>query len=157
MRALGLLLTFIVLWLLLSGLMKPMVLGLGLVSCLLCVWLASRMHRTGEGEEPALRPLRLGAYLPWLVKEVLLANLQVMRIVLSPRMALDPVLFQLKASQRSPLCRVIYGNSITLTPGTLTLDVDGETMLVHALERAGVEGLRSGEMDRRVSALETSA
>jgi len=157
MRALGLLLTFMLLWLFLSGLMKPMVLGLGLVSCLLCVWLASRMHRTEESEQPALRPLRLIAYLPWLFKEVLLANLQVMRIVLRPRMALDPVLFQLQASQRSSLCRVIYGNSITLTPGTLTLDVDGKTMLVHALERAGVEGLRSGEMDRRVSSLETSA
>ncbi|KGE03544.1 Na+/H+ antiporter subunit E [Pseudohaliea rubra] len=157
MRALGLFLVFALVWLLLSGLMKPLVLGLGVVSCLLCVWLASRMHRVEEDAGPALRPLHLLAYLPWLLKEVVLANLQVMRVVLSPRMALDPVLFRLRATQRSQLCKVIYGNSITLTPGTLTLDVDGETMLVHALERAGAEALRSGEMDRRASALEASA
>ncbi len=154
MRYLGLLVVFSLVWLFLSGLMKPLVLGLGFVSCLLCVWLAGRMHPV-EGETGGrLRPLRLLVYLPWLLKEIVLANLQVIRVVLSPRIEIDPVLFRLRATQRSALARVIYGNSITLTPGTLTLDVDGEDLLVHALDRPGAEGLRGGDMDRRVTALE---
>jgi multicomponent Na+:H+ antiporter subunit E len=154
MRYLVLLLSFALLWLLLSGLMKPLVLGLGFVSCLLCVWLAARMHRVESEAGAAVRPLRLLAYLPWLLKEIAVANLQVIRVVLSPRIAIDPVLFHLRATQHSSLARVIYGNSITLTPGTLTLDVDGEDVLVHALDRSGAEGLRGGDMDRRVTALE---
>ena len=154
MRYLGLLVAFALVWVFLSGLMKPLVLGLGFVSCLLCVWLAGRMHQVDGEAGPALRPLRLLAYLPWLVKEIVVANLQVIRIVLSRRIVVEPVLLPLRATQRSALARVIYGNSITLTPGTLTLDVDGEDLLVHALDRSGAEGLRGGDMDRRVTALE---
>jgi len=82
------------------------------------------------------------------------ANLQVIRVVLSPRIELDPVLLRVRASQRSSLARVLYGTSITLTPGTLTLDVDDDEVLVHALDRAGAESLRGGAMDGRVTALE---
>ena len=154
MRYLGLLVVFAVVWVLLSGMMKPLLLGLGFASCLLCVWLAGRMHRV-EGEAgPALRLPRVPTYLAWLLKEVVVANLQVIRVVLSPRIELDPVLLRVRATQHSSLARVIYGTSITLTPGTLTLDVDDDEVLVHALDRAGAESLRGGAMDGRVTALE---
>jgi multicomponent Na+:H+ antiporter subunit E len=98
--------------------------------------------------------LRAAGYFPWLLKEIAAANWTVIRIVLSPRLNVDPVVLTVKASQHSDLGRVVYGNSITLTPGTLTVDVDGDQLTVHALTRAGAEQLEAGEMDLRVSRLE---
>ena len=76
------------------------------------------------------------------------------RIVLAPKIDVDPVMIKVKATQATGMGRVIYGNSITLTPGTITVDMDGDELLVHALTQAGAEGVREGEMDRRVTALE---
>ena len=156
MRWLGLFALLAAIWLLWSGLFKPLVIGLGLVSCVLCVWVTLRMHPVG-GEPFDGRPLwRLAGYLPWLLKEIALANLKVIRLVLSPRLRIEPVLITLHGSQRTALGRVVYGNSITLTPGTLTVDVDDSEFTVHALTRAGAEQLRSGDMDARVARLEGS-
>jgi multicomponent Na+:H+ antiporter subunit E len=154
MRWLGLFVLLVAIWLVWSGLYKPLVVGLGVASCALCVWVTMRMHPVG-GESFDARPLwRIAGYLPWLLKEIFLANLKVIRLVLKPRMTIEPVLITLTASQRSALGRVVYGNSITLTPGTLTVDMDGDELTVHALTRAGAEQLRAGEMDARVTRLE---
>ena len=65
--------------------------------------------------------------------------------------------FTVRGSQKSELGRVVYANSITLTPGTVTIDLEGEELTVHALTKAGLEGVESGEMDRRVARLEGEA
>lgn len=157
MRVVGSVLLLFALWLLWSGLMKPLLVVLGLGSSALCVWLGHRMVVGDEEHGPALQLWRFFAYLPWLLKEIAVANLKVIRVVLSPKPILDPVLFTLRSSPRSRLGRVVHGNSITLTPGTLTLDTDEDLLVVHALSRADAESLRSGELDRRVRALEASA
>jgi multicomponent Na+:H+ antiporter subunit E len=154
MRGAGLFVILFAIWLLWSGLYMPLIIGLGALSCLICVWITVRM-RAEDAEPFHLRPaLRAVAYFPWLIKEIAAANWNVVRIVLTPGLPIDPVVVRVKASQHSGLGRVVYGNSITLTPGTLTVDVDGDQLTVHALTRAGARALQGGEMNARVARLE---
>ena len=145
-----------ILWLLLSGYFSdPLLLALGLASVLLVVIIVHRM----EVLDPEGHPVHLGPrallYWPWLIKEILLANIDVGKAILRFRgAAAVPTVFTVRASQRSELGRVIYANSITLTPGTVTIAVDDDELTIHALTPGAVEGLEGGEMDRRVSRIE---
>jgi multicomponent Na+:H+ antiporter subunit E len=109
------------------------------------------VDREGAPIEPSLRAL---VYLPWLLWQIAKANLDVARRILDPRLPIDPRVIRVRASQRRDLARVIYANSITLTPGTVSIDVAGDRITVHALTREAAEGLATGEMDRRVSRVE---
>jgi multicomponent Na+:H+ antiporter subunit E len=73
---------------------------------------------------------------------------------LSPSLPISPTIIHVRASQKSDLGKVIYGNSITLTPGTVAIDIDGDKIEVHALTREAAQALRDGDMDRRVTRLE---
>lgn len=140
------------LWLILSGHYSPLLLGIGVVSAVFVVIITIRMRAE---DTDTMRYSRRGLrYLPWLALEVIKANLDVARRILSPRMDISPRMFRLKASQRTDLGKVIYANSITLTPGTVTVDVSGDEFLVHALTREAADALAGGEMDRRVLELE---
>ncbi|MGH6884847.1 MAG: Na+/H+ antiporter subunit E [Geminicoccales bacterium] len=144
-----------ILWLLLSGYFtEPLLLALGLASVLLVVVIVHRM----EVLDPEGHPVHLGPrallYWPWLIKEILLANIDVGKAILGFRTPVEPTVFTVRASQRSELGRVIYANSITLTPGTVTIAVDDDRLTIHALTPGAVEGLEGGEMDRRVSRIE---
>lgn len=140
-------------WLLWSGLFKPLLIGLGAVSCLLVLYLSSRMNYF-DNETFAIRiGLRLLKYWIWLAKEVVKSSIDVARIVLNPRMPISPKVVDVKATASHPVYHVILANSITLTPGTLSLDVHKGIIKVHALTEAGADDLMSGEMDRRVAAL----
>jgi multicomponent Na+:H+ antiporter subunit E len=97
---------------------------------------------------------QLATYWPWLLVEIAKSNLDVAKIVLKPTIEVDPVMIRVKASQTTAIGKTIYGNSITLTPGTITVDVEDDVFLVHALTQAGADSVREGEMDRRVAALE---
>jgi multicomponent Na+:H+ antiporter subunit E len=103
--------------------------------------------------------LTLGAlgYWPWLVKEIVKSGWQVARIVVDPRLPISPTLARFRPSQTTVVGLVTHANSITLTPGTLTVDAGREEFLVHALTRAGAAGLAGSEMDRRVTRLEGEA
>ena len=137
-------------WVLLSGHFDPLMLSFGLGSCALVVFVTTRMDVVDREGHPI--DLTWGAliYWPWLFKEIILANIDVARRVLSPTLNISPTLVRLKASQRSDLGQVIYANSITLTPGTVSIDVANGEILVHAISLEGAEALIEGEMDRRV-------
>jgi len=140
-------------WLLWSGLFQPLLLALGAFSCLLVGYLTQRMGYF-DNEAFALRfGLRLFGYWAWLAKEVVRASIEVARVVLDPRLPISPQVFEIKASADHPVDLAILGNSITLTPGTLALDVHRGLIKVHSLTQAGADDLLSGEMDRRVAAL----
>jgi multicomponent Na+:H+ antiporter subunit E len=152
-RMLVLLVPLVAAWLLWSGIYKPLLLGLGLFSCLLTIYIKHRMNYF-ETEVFALRfGVRLLGYWVWLAKEVLKSNIDVARIVLSPGLPISPQVVTIKASCKHPVDLAILANSITLTPGTLALDVYRGEITVHALTKAGAEALQEGEMDRRVLAL----
>ena len=154
-RMLVLLLPLVAAWLLWSGIYKPLLLGLGLFSCLLTIYIKHRMQYF-ETEVFALRfGRRLIGYWFWLAKEVVRSSLDVARIVLSPSLPISPQVVTVKASCEDPVDQAILANSITLTPGTVALDVYQGEITVHALTSAGADELKKGEMDRRVAALRT--
>lgn len=144
-------------WLLWSGHYTPLTISFGIVSCLLVTLLSRRMNIVDEEGVPVqlgLRPFIY--YAPWLLKEIVMANIDVAWRILHPRLPIRPTIFWVRASQKGDLGRVIYANSITLTPGTVSIDMEGDQITVHALSRAEAEEEMSGDMDRRVSKLEGS-
>ena len=155
-HSLALLAVLVVFWLLWSGHFEPLLLSFGAVSCLAVVGLCRRMQIVDDEGAPLHLGLRPLVYALWLGKEVIEANLHVTRRLLDPRLPIRPQLIRLKASQTSDLTRVIYANSITLTPGTVSVDIQGEEIVVHALTRSAADEDKSGDMDRRVTQLEGS-
>ena len=142
-------------WVLLSGIIEPLLLGLGLASSLAVVWITVRAdRRDGEPVPFTLRVERLPGYLLWLAWEIVKSNVDVSRRILSPSLPIAPAVRWLPASQRSELARVIYADSITLTPGTLSIDLEDGSVEVHALNEGSLDALERGEMDARVSRLE---
>jgi len=140
-------------WLLWSGLYKPLLLLLGTASCLLTFWLVRRMGYFDD-EMFALRlSWRLLRYWWWLGGEIIRSSLEVARIVLDPKLPISPRVIDLEAKSPHPFDQVILGNSITLTPGTLTIDLHEGVLKVHTLTEAGARELMSGEMNRRVSGM----
>lgn len=144
-----------ILWLLLSGhFSEPLLLGLGVASVLAVVFIAHRMEVSDPEGHPVHLMVRVVLYWPWLLKEIVVANIDVAKAIVSNPMAIAPTVFTVTGSQKSELGRVIYANSITLTPGTVTIDLEDDQFTVHALTTAGLDGVESGEMDRRVTWLE---
>jgi multicomponent Na+:H+ antiporter subunit E len=98
--------------------------------------------------------LWLPTYLIWLLKEILVANFTVIGLILHPRCPISPSLVQLRALSNTELGWVILANSITLTPGTITIRLRSGLLLVHSLTRTGADDLLAGNMNRRVKHLE---
>jgi multicomponent Na+:H+ antiporter subunit E len=141
-------------WLLLSGHYTPRLLITGLLCTLLAVYVAVRMDVVDEEGVPLIHLTRhVWSYLPWLFVEIVRSNIAVVRIILHPKMPISPTIVRFKGRQRSDLGRVIFANSITLTPGTVTIAVVGQELYVHALYGAAVDGIEEGEMNRRVASL----
>jgi multicomponent Na+:H+ antiporter subunit E len=144
---------WMVAWLLWSGLYKPLLITLGFLSCLLVLVLARRMGFF-EGSVYSLHlTARLVPFWGWLGVELVRSNLRVARMVLSPSLPISPTVIRLKALPPDPVGQAILGNSITLTPGTVTVDDHEGDLYVHCLTRDGADALLDGEMNRRVAAL----
>ncbi len=156
-RSISLGLVLFAVWLLLSGIFEPLLLGLGLGSCLAVVLIVRRMDVLDREGHPIHLGWRALAYWVWLAREIVAANFDVARRILDPRLPIDPKIIRVKTSQRSELGQVIYANSITLTPGTVSMRVSEDSILVHALASQPAADLESGDMDRRVTAMEGDA
>ena len=141
-------------WLFLSGHYDPTLITYGVVSCLGIVLLMSHLDILDPEALPVHLGIRPFLYPPWLFKEVVLSNIAVARVILSPRLPIHPRILRVRVSQKSDVAKVIYANSITLTPGTVSIGVKGSYITVHAIAEDVADGLLEGEMDRRVSSLE---
>jgi len=134
-------LVFAITWVLWSGVLEPLLLVLGLVSVLLVLGLARRIGFF----EPSVYTLHMLSRLPrfwlWLLPEILKANLNVTRIVLSPRLPISPCITTVDASRLPRASQAVLANAITLTPGTLTLDVNAGQIEVHCLTRGAARAL----------------
>ncbi|HBQ39104.1 MAG TPA: hypothetical protein DD808_00825, partial [Halieaceae bacterium] len=93
-------------------------------------------------------------YWLWLLWEMVVTNVQVLRLVLGPKSALSPTIVDIDAAASSKFALTLLGNSITLTPGTLTINIDDARITTHCLTRAAAEDLRGGAMSRRVAAVD---
>lgn len=139
-------------WLLWSGIYKPLVLGLGALSCTLSVYLA---HRLGFFNEVTLLHVipRLPRYWGWLLVEVVKSSFMVARIVLHPKLPISPTVVEFEAAPKGPIGQAILGNSITTSPGTVTLDLHKGRLRVHCLTRDAADELLSGQANRRAAEL----
>lgn len=142
------------LWLVLSGHFEPLLLILGAASVVVVVAIAHRMDVIDREGHPVQLTWRALGYWIWLGWEIVKSNIDVAKIILSPSLPISPTMTRVPATQKTELGHVIYANSITLTPGTVTVDVTERTLGVHALTKAGADALATGEMDRRVTATE---
>lgn len=157
MRTFSFLFTLFVFWLLLSGMLTPFLALSGLGSAIAVALLARRMQLTDhEGFPSHLLRTAVFSYWPWLAKEIMKSAWTVTRCILSPRLPISPTLVEFVPTQKTDLGLVIHANSITLTPGTIAVEVERGRFLVHALTHEGASGLSGSEMDRRCSALEHS-
>ncbi|USG59698.1 Na+/H+ antiporter subunit E [Sneathiella marina] len=151
LKTISLFLVLMAVWLLLSGHYTPLITGFGVASCLLTALIARRMDVVDHEGHPLHLGPKIVMYWGWLLVEIFKANLDVAKCVLFPGTYLNPSMFTTKVTQTSDLGKVIYANSITLTPGTVTVDLDGDEVTVHALTQTSAEGVKNGDMDRRVT------
>ena len=154
LRALGLGAILFGFWLALSGHYTPLLLGFGVASCVLVVYIALRMEVVDHEGMPLHVTGRVLLYLPWLLKEILVANVEVAMVILHPKLPISPRMVVFHGSQKTDLGRAIYANSITLTPGTVTTGVEGQDFQIHALRAADLETDAEQRMDWRCTWVE---
>lgn len=141
-------------WLVLSGYFTAFLLSAGAASAVAVVWFAQRMDVIDAEGHPVQLGWRIVTYWAWLSKEIVKSALNVSRIIVDPRLPISPTLVKFRPTQKTTVGLVVHANSITLTPGTITIEASKGEFLVHALTRAGAEGVTTGDMDRRVAACE---
>jgi len=158
LRAFGLGAILFGFWLLLSGhYYDPLLVGLGVLSCALVVWLSVRMDVVDHEAMAMYANPRLLLYVPWLLKEIFVANVVVARIILSPTLKISPSMVVFHGSQKTDMGRALYANSITLTPGTITTGVEGNEFQIHALTVEDLETDEENQMNVRCTRVEGSA
>ena len=151
-KALLLFVFYFVIWLLLSGHYDPLLLTLGVLSCITCLYVTWKAKFIDEEGLPLHLLIRLPIYTVWLFKEIIKANIDTAKIIIINNP--DPQNFRVKSSQKTEAGKVAYANSITLTPGTVTTVLDGDILEVHALSSDMADDVKSGAMDKKVSWLE---
>ena len=156
MRAVASAVFLMTLWLLMSGVYKPLVIGFGLGSVLLICLVLWRMDKVdGDHVQIRLNPIRFLGYIIWLFGEIAKSNWSVTRVILSPLMPIRQKMLVVPQSQKTDLAQVIFANSITLTPGTISVETEESGLLVHALSYCSEDDASLADMDRRVTAVET--
>jgi multicomponent Na+:H+ antiporter subunit E len=139
---------YLIIWLFVVGQITPYVLLLGLLSSLAVAWVD--LHRS----PPPARPfpwIRLFLYVPWLIIQVVKSGLHVTSLILHPKLPIDPQMIPYKPRLRDQAGLVLLGNSITLTPGTITAEIAPGQLLVHAIDSWSAEGIVDGTMEGRVA------
>jgi multicomponent Na+:H+ antiporter subunit E len=141
-------------WIIMSGMFDPFHFSLGVICCLLVAHFSHGLLFYGDPKSWGRGILGILLYLPWLFWEILLANLQVAYLVLHPRMMdlLDPELVRFKTILNRPISRITLAQSITLTPGTVTVNIDDDEFLVYALTSSAAKSLPGSSMERRIAA-----
>ena len=147
----GLILALAAFWFALSGETAPLFLMLGALSALLTLWLVARLKIIDRDASPYHHAPNILVYGGWLLVEIVKANLAVIRRILGPTHAIDPVMVNVTTTARTNLGKALFANSITLTPGTVTVDVDGDRLKVHALVRETSTAQSFAPMDRKAA------
>ena len=137
-----------VLWVLLSASFEWIHLGLGLILSFFVAWINS-------DHSPVVQTLglwlRFLLYLPWLFYKIIQSSLHLSKLILHPALPIDPQLISVKSKLRHNAAIVLFGNSITLTPGTITAEVDRNNLIVHAMDKDLSEDVESKEMESKIA------
>ena len=144
------------LWYLMSGIDKTLTLVLGAGSSFFAVWIVRRMDEASNFKRLSvhLRPIEFVKYIFWVLAEIAKSNWTVIKIVLSPNMDIKQKMYEVPFTQKSDLGQTVFANTITLTPGTITVEVEADHFLVHGLSYSFDDHAALAEMDRRVSKTE---
>ncbi len=162
-RLLSIVLQFVALfafWLLLSGRYQAKYVIIGAISAALVTFITNdlfyavlqRSERAGiKARQVLLQIWRFLLYLPWLLLQIIIANVQVAYLVLHPRMPIEPVLLLFRTRMRKGMAQVTLGNSITLTPGTITTSLEDGNYIIHTLKPPLASGLVEGKMQNNIA------
>lgn len=149
--------TFLILsgfWILLSGKFDAFHLTLGALSCLLVSFLSHDLLFSKKDKQPRKPgiPIRFIIYIPWLLYQIIVANFHVARLALTPKVTdtMEPRIIRFKTKLKSQMAKVTFGNSITLTPGTITVFIEDDEFVVHAISEKTASGL-PGEMEEKIA------
>ena len=136
------------LWVLLSGKLDVFHLSVGFLGAALIAWVNTESRHLNE---PPLPHARLVLYWPWLFWGIVKSNLNITKIILDPKLPINPRLIQYSTNLENNPAVVLLGNSITLTPGTITVEVSSKELVVHALDDESTNGLESRSMERKIA------
>lgn len=139
----------VALWATLSGQTDPLFVFFGGLSVLLALWLTAKLEIIDQDASPYHRWPVLSVFHTWLGVEIIKSNLQVIGAVLSPKPGIDPAMIDVKMTSQSDMAKTIFANAITLTPGTVTVDIDNGVLKVHALMGKNATFESFAEMERR--------
>lgn len=143
-------------WLLLSGQFNVLFIGIGVVSCAVVTWASVELLERTIGtarEHPRVSLIHLAVYLGWLVGRIVPSAVTVARIVLDPRLPPRPGIVRFRTRLSSPAARAVLANSITLVPGTMTLDIEDDLLTVHTFTPEAMEDLSDAHMQNRIAAI----
>ncbi|MDF1811572.1 MAG: Na+/H+ antiporter subunit E [Verrucomicrobiales bacterium] len=140
-------------WVIFSGLIDGFHLSLGLISCGIVTWMSSDLlfeNRWMPLRKRIRQGFLLGFYFLWLIWQVILSNIHLLKLAFGPRSALSPQIIKFESNLESDFEKFLLANSITLTPGTVTMKIIGQTFYIHAISDIAADGL-DGEMERRIA------
>jgi multicomponent Na+:H+ antiporter subunit E len=139
-------------WILLSGKLDLFHLTLGVISSALVTFLSANLFMYEHGRNRLTTGMRFLLYLPWLLYQIMLSTLHVAYLALHPKMKdrIDPTIVTFKTILKTDIAKVALANSITLTPGTITVRIEKDIFYVHAISRKAAAGL-PGEMEERLA------
>ncbi|HDH05667.1 MAG TPA: hypothetical protein ENH01_08140 [Nitrospirae bacterium] len=144
-----------VFWMLLSGEFSFILILSGIISSLLVsYWSHDLLIGNADIKPEAARVVRFIKYLPWLLWQIVLSNIDLVYLTLHPELPIDPRMISFKNEYKTDMGKVTLANSITLTPGTVTIEVNNEEFIVHAISEESAKSLISGEMQARVMKIE---
>ncbi|WP_421774102.1 Na+/H+ antiporter subunit E [Gracilimonas sp.] len=153
-------LTLMVFWYIMSGFFDVIhtVMGVISVSIVMAINYKLKAFSFYEDENDVIKELRF-LYMPWyfvwLIWQIIVSGIEVAKILLSPSLPIKTSMVRFKVNYPNPHAKMILGNSITLTPGTLTVDINGDEFIVHAISPASFEGIASDKMPKQVLKLFT--
>ena len=142
-------------WILLSGEFTFILITSGVVASLITAYLSHDIFiGKADLKTETGRVFKFIVYIPWLLWEIILANVEIAYLVLNPKPLVDPQIVRFKNDLKTDLGIVTLAHSITLTPGTVTVDANREEFVIHAIWQKSAEGIISGEMQRKVKKIE---
>lgn len=142
-------------WFCFSGYKETFFLVSGVISCLIAIYFSAKMGILENDERHEMiyaKPFtpKYILWAIWLFKEIIISSIAVSIKVWQTNMKISPVLLWIKSEDETEIALATYANSITLTPGTVCVDVKGNNLLIHALVRENIKSLKNGDMDKRI-------
>lgn len=140
-------------WLLLSGFIEPLLLSFGAISVVIVLFILKRMDKVENEPGQIGTSIRLIRYTPWLIGQVFSSAIHVTKLIWGSPDKVSPAIAKINAKDVPASSRVLYANSITLTPGTLSVDLDENEVTVHALHRSSIDELKEGQMEKKITGI----